>query len=61
MYGLKYSNQIQIIFKQIYLIHRKDPNRSNCTSQSGPGSNDNERVLRIRQITRTEASPLNTV
>ena len=34
--------QIQIIFKEIYLTHRWDP-------QSGPGSNSNEGVLHTPQ------------
>ena len=27
LYGIKYSYSIQIIFKQIYLTHKSDPNK----------------------------------
>ena len=46
--GLYFCTQpywIQIICKQIYLTLRSDPNRYYTRGQSGPGSNDNERVL----------------
>ena len=55
LYGIKYSYQIQIIFNQIYLTHRWNPNRYYYWSV--PMSNNNDRVLHIPQSSRTGDLP----
>ena len=56
-YGIKYNYQIQIIFKQIYLTYT----HTTTLSQSGLGSNVNEKVVHIPQSSIIEVSPKDAV
>ena len=56
-----FAHGYMIIFKQIYLTHKWDLNRTTILSQSGPESNGNEEVLHTPQISRTGASQSDVV
>ena len=50
-----------MIFKQIYLAYRWNPNRYKHSGQGRPRSNGNEGVLYTPQIFRTGASPSDVI
>ena len=54
-------NQIQIIFKQIYLAIDETLTGTTTPSQSEPGSNVNEKIFHTPQISRTKLSLLDAV
>ena len=58
LYGIKYSYQVQIIFKQIYLTHSWDPL---TMGQREFGSNGNKDVLHTPLSSRTGTSTSDAV
>ena len=60
-YGLTNFYAILMIFKQIYLTHRWDPNKYYHCLPSRTGSNGHEGVLQTSQSSKTGASASNVV
>ena len=59
--GCIWSNQIQEIFKQIYLTHRWILTDTNTLGQSSPWRNDDEGILHTPQMSKTWTSPSDAV